>query len=107
MILVASAVNLVHARAVARDRTFAEWHQLRRVASVVLPTAVYVAAIPWLGLYLSSAILITAFMVWLGHYRLLFSLSVAAVVMGLTYLTFEQWFLVPLPKGLVEDLLAR
>jgi hypothetical protein len=85
---------------------FAEWRQIRQVLAVVVPTAIYVAAIPYLGIYVSSALLIIAFMKWLGNYQWLVAVAVGVVVPTLTFLMFEIWFLVPLPKGPVEKLLG-
>jgi hypothetical protein len=62
-------------------------------------------AIPYVGIYLVSATLIAVFMLWLGKYR--WSLA-AAISIGVTiaiYLMFEKFFLVPLPKGPLEQLL--
>ena len=52
----------------AAQKLFADWAQLRQVLSVVIPTAVYVALVPWLGLYVASLLLIAVFMKWLGRY---------------------------------------
>ena len=35
---------------------------------MVMPTAIYVALVPWLGIYVASALLIAGFMRWLGRY---------------------------------------
>jgi putative tricarboxylic transport membrane protein len=78
---------------------------LRQVLQVLVPTAIYVVAIPYVGIYVVSAALIAVFMVWLGKYR--WSLT-AAISIGVTiaiYLMFEKFFLVPLPKGPLEELL--
>lgn len=82
---------------------FAEWGQLRQVISVLVPTAVYVGAMPFLGLYVASAVFIAWFMRWLGKYNWLTVALVAIGVPVVTYVLFERWFLVPLPKGPVED----
>ena len=58
-------------------RLFAEWGQLRQVMSVVVPTAIYVGAMPFTGLYLASIIFIGWFMRWLGKYSWLVVLAVA------------------------------
>jgi hypothetical protein len=42
-------------------------------------------------------------MMWLGSYRPLYAVALAAIIMVAIYLTFEKWFLVPLPKGPIED----
>ena len=73
---------------------------------MVVPTAVYVAAIPFLGIYVASALLIIAFMKWLGKYHWLMSIAVGVAVPILTFLMFEVWFLVPLPKGPLENFLG-
>lgn len=106
IILAASAVNLVQAFAEPAARLFAGWGQLGQVLSVVVPTAAYVAVIPWLGLYVASFLLIAVFMRWLGHYgwRLVAAVSVGVPVAA--FLMFEKWFMVPLPKGPLEDLLG-
>ena len=106
-ILLASMVNLFSAFVDSpREKLFAEWGQLLRVLSVIIPTAVFVGIIPTLGIYVSSAMLIALFMKWLGKYR--WSI-VAAISIGVpigTFLVFEKWFLVPLPKGPVETMLG-
>jgi putative tricarboxylic transport membrane protein len=102
----ASVFNLAAAIPIGRGKIFAEWTQLRHVVSVFLPTAVYVALIPFLGIYVSSALLIAAFMKWLGHYSWLMTLLVAIGVPLVTFFLFEHWFLVALPKGPIEALLG-
>ena len=42
--------------------------QLAEVRKVVIPMAIYVSAVPWLGIYVASALLIAGFMRWLGRY---------------------------------------
>ena len=72
----------------------------------MVPAAVYVALVPTLGIYVSSALLLAVFMRWLGGYRWDLVLALALGVPLLFFLLFEFWFLVPLPKGPVEDLLG-
>jgi hypothetical protein len=105
-IIAASVVNLFHGFGSDPRRMFAEWGQLLQVVSVVIPTAVYVLAVPWIGLYVASIVLIAGFMVWLGKYRFASAAAIAVTIMVLVYLTFERWFLVPLPKGPLEELLG-
>lgn len=105
-IIASSAVNLLHVLRDGDDGLFAEWGQLRQVMSVVVPTAIYVGSIPFTGLYLASIIFIGYFMRWLGKYSWL---TVTAVALGMpivTYFIFERWFLVPLPKGPIEEWLG-
>src|SRR6478736_7143323 len=68
-IVAASAINLRDALRDANGRLFAKWGQLRQVMSVVIPTAIYVGSMPFVGLYVASMVFIAWFMRWLGHYR--------------------------------------
>jgi hypothetical protein len=107
LILIASCVNLLNVIAAGDDgRLFARWGQLVQVLSVVIPTAIYVALIPFIGIYAASFLLIVFFMKWLGNYDWGSVLAIAAGVPIATFLVFERWFLVPLPKGPIEDLLG-
>ena len=103
VIIATSILNMLAANTQDRRKVFADWSQLRSVLSIVIPTAIYVVAVPWVGIYLCSIILISAFMQWLGRYSIAFSAAVAVGVMVSIYLMFERWFLVPLPKGPIED----
>lgn len=106
-ILLASLVNLFTAfMDLPRDQLFAQWGQLLRVVSVIVPTAIFVGLIPWLGIYVSSVLLIALFMKWLGKYRWHIVAAVSIGVPVATFLVFEKWFLVPLPKGPVETMLG-
>lgn len=106
MIVGASVINLVQIIASGRSgKLFASWGQLRQVLSVVIPTTVYVAVIPVIGIYVSSMILIAVFMKWLGKYSWGLALLVAIGTPLVFYMLFEKWFLIPLPKGPIEDLL--
>jgi hypothetical protein len=89
-----------------RNPPFAERAQLAGVLAVLLPLAVYVALIKPLGIYVASLLLIGWFMRRHGDQRWW---SVAAVAVGVPvvlFLVFERWFLVPLPKGPLEQLLG-
>ncbi len=105
-LLVASAVNLINASRDSGSGLFAEWLQLRHVMSVIVPTAIYVGTVPFIGLYIASMLFIGWFMRWLGKYPWLTVAAVAIIAPVLTYIVFEKWFLVPLPKGPVEDWLG-
>ena len=107
VIVLSSIVNFWNAiQPESQDGLFAEWGQLRQVMSVVIPTTIYVASMPFIGLYVASILFIGWFMRWLGKYSWI---TVAAVSIGMpvvTYIVFEKWFLVPLPKGPIEEWLG-
>jgi hypothetical protein len=106
MILASSIVNFGAALGHDPRPLFAEWPALRQVAFVLIPSAIYVALIPPIGIYVSSMALIAFFMFWLGRYGPVMIASIAIGVPVATFLVFEKWFLVPLPKGPLESLIG-
>ena len=72
---------------------------------VILTTGVTVFGItllPALGFYVASALYLAFSMRWLGNHRWA---TIAVLAIGLpvvTFLIFERWFLVPMPKGPLE-----
>lgn len=106
IIVLASVRNFWRALAISPTRLFAEWSQIAQVRKVVIPMVIYVALVPFLGIYVSSALLIAGFMRWLGRYGWLTTIVISLALPILIYFTFEDWFLVPLPKGPLEDWLG-
>ena len=107
IVVISCIINIYSAVALPETgRLFAEWSQLRRVLSVLVPTAVYVAVIPYTGIYVASALLVGLFMRWFGHYNWAIVIAVSILVPIAKFLMFELWFLVPLPKGPLETLLG-
>jgi putative tricarboxylic transport membrane protein len=103
----ASIVTLVQA-VIARggSKSFVDRHALKQVLLVLLPAVVYVAAVNMIGMYVSSALYLAAFMMYMGHYKWHLSAAVGLGVAVVLFMMFEIWFLVPLPKGPIEDLLG-
>lgn len=79
---------------------------LKRVLLVLIPVLVYVVALLYIGIYVASAIYICIFMMYFGRYRFITAAAVGIAVALAMFLMFEVWFLVPLPKGPLEDLLG-
>jgi Tripartite tricarboxylate transporter TctB family len=102
LILCASSAGILYQAVFSKARdtdTFATVLQTKRVASVLLPAAVYVLLITFLGLYVASALYIALFMVVMGKYSVLKSVCVGVGVSAYFFLMFEVWFKVPLYKG--------
>jgi hypothetical protein len=107
IIIGGGAFNLVRAFSDGSPaKLFASWGQLRQVLSVVIPSTVYVFVVPMLGIYVSSALLLAVFMKWLGRYGWGLTIAVSIIVPIIFYFMFEKWFLVPLPKGPIEELVG-
>lgn len=85
---------------------FVDGKQVRQILTVLLPAAVYVGLIHFLGIYVASALYITVFMNWLGRYSIARAILVGVGVGVLFFFTFEKWFAVPLPKGPIERMLG-
>jgi putative tricarboxylic transport membrane protein len=96
--------TLLHWR--GRNRPFAGREQLQSVLAVLVPMALYVAAVAGLGLYLPSMLLIGWFMHRHGRFGWMATLCVSIAVPVAFFLVFERWFLVPLPKGPLEHWLG-
>ena len=80
--------------------------QLKQVLVILVPSTLYVAGVQWIGIYVSSAVFILLFMRFIGHYSWLRSVAVGAGVSITSFVLFEIWFKIPLPKGPVERLLG-
>lgn len=105
-VVIGSVINgLKIYRDVPRDRLFADWGQLRSVGSVVVPIVIYVILVPNFGIYVSSIVLIAVFMKWLGRFGWGLTTTIAIGLPIIMYMIFEWWFLIPLPKGPIEDFL--
>ncbi|HKX44651.1 MAG TPA: tripartite tricarboxylate transporter TctB family protein [Burkholderiaceae bacterium] len=89
----------------SRDtEAFVDRAQLVRVLSVLLPAALYVLGVVFLGLYVASAIYIALFMKVLGKYAAWKSVLIGVLVNAVFFAMFEVWFKVPLYKGTLEPL---
>jgi hypothetical protein len=76
--------------------------QLRSVATVFLPAVSMVVLTHVVGLYVSGALYLAAYMRWVGRHRWVTTVLVAIGIPMAAFLIFEVWFLVPLPKGPLE-----
>ena len=88
------------------DPTFAQRDELALVIVVFIPMLVYIGAIFATGIYVASALLIGYFMWRYGKYRWRITLPVSVGVPLVFFGVFEKWFLVPLPKGPIEQWLG-
>lgn len=80
--------------------------ELGRVLSVLLPTALYIGALLWVGIYVASAVFLVGFMRIQGKYAWSRSLALGIAVPLLMFFAFELGFGVPLPKGPLEHWLG-
>jgi hypothetical protein len=72
------------------------WRPLLKVAG---PATGMVALTEMIGLYPAAALYIAFYMRWIGKHHWLMVFAVSLGVPLLSYLVFDKWFLVPMPKG--------
>jgi putative tricarboxylic transport membrane protein len=108
ILAVSSAVTLVRALVdkPAAGETFVSGGAFRQVLAVLVPLVVYIVALGFIGIYVASAIYIALFMWHFGRYPIVRGAAVGVAVSAALFLMFEVWFLVPLPKGPLEELLG-
>ena len=73
--------------------------ELRRLAGLFVPAAIFVAAIPLLGMYIPSAAYSFAVLAIPRHQSVLRSAMTAAATALALYIVFERMFQVSLPHG--------
>lgn len=91
--------------------SFVSRSAFRQVLSVFIPIALFVAAMPFVGIYLASACFIAWFM-WSDKARAIpySKWKIAAISLGAvlaSYLIFALWFKVPLDAGPLGDWITQ
>jgi putative tricarboxylic transport membrane protein len=84
------------------QETFVSTSAFTKVLLVLIPLAVYIFSIKFVGIYVASAVYITLFMWWFGKYAVWKAVPVGFMISFALFMLFEVWFLTPLPKGPVE-----
>jgi putative tricarboxylic transport membrane protein len=103
LILIGHSVAIV-VRAIRKhsEEPFATREQLRSVLTVAVPAAAMVLLTQFLGLYVASALYLGFYVRAVGRHSWVTALAIAIALPVVTFVLFERWFLVPLPKGPVE-----
>ncbi len=103
VMLVACCLGIV-AQALGRSgRTpFMKGEALRPVLQMLLPSLGFVLATQFVGLYVATALYMALYMRWIGRYSWVAVVGVSVAFPVVTFLVFEKWFLVPMPKGPLE-----
>ena len=85
---------------------FVTREQLGPVLKVILPAAAMVLLTHFVGLYVAAALYTGFYMRWVGRHSWMSVVAVALAISVISFLIFELWFLVPMPKGPVESWLG-
>jgi putative tricarboxylic transport membrane protein len=69
------------------------------ILKVAVPATAMVALTELIGLYAAAALYIGFYMRWIGKHHWLLVLVVSLGVPLASYVIFDKWFLIPMPKG--------
>ena len=107
LMIVACVAILFQAARSAEGNPFVTRQQLRPVLKVLCPAVALVALTHWLGLYVAAVLYTGFYMRWIGRHAWLAVVAVAILFPLVTFLVFEKWFMVPMPKGPLEAWLGH
>src|SRR5262245_50161806 len=102
LLLAVSLLLMVQAARPAAAETFATREQLARSLALLVPTIAMVAAMAWLGIYLTGAVYLAFMAHRHGGWRWSRAAALGVATTVLFFLIFELWFGVPLAKGPIE-----
>jgi hypothetical protein len=82
--------------------SFVNREQLSSVLKVLWPATAMIVLTHFIGLYVASGLYIGFYMRWIGRHPWLAVVMLSIGIPVGTFIIFEQWFLVPMPKGPLE-----
>ena len=95
-------IQVLREKNLLRGKEFISLKARPEVLRVFLPMAGAILLMEFLGFYIASALYLGFFMRWVGRFSWGAVLLVAFLFAFSHYMIFEKWFLVPLPKGILE-----
>jgi hypothetical protein len=102
ILVVMCAAIVLQAWRQATSRPFVRRAQLGSVLTVLCPVAALIVVMQFVGLYVASALYVGSYMRWVGRHSWLAIVALSVAIPIVTFLVFEKWFLVPMPKGPLE-----
>jgi putative tricarboxylic transport membrane protein len=102
IMVIACGIIILQAFWRSSREAFVTREQLGPVLQVFWPAAAMVLLTRFVGLYVASALYIGFYMRWVGRHSWFAVVTLAVAIPVITFLTFELWFLVPMPKGPLE-----
>lgn len=108
IILISSSATLIQAvrQKELSNETFVDKGPFRQVLAVLVPAFFFTLSMQLIGIYVSAAIYIAFFMIWIGKYAVWKSIALGVAVSVALYMMFEYWFQIPLPSGSLINPLA-
>jgi len=102
IMVIACGIIILQAFWRSSREVFVTREQLGPVLQVLWPAAAMVLLMRFVGLYVASALYIGFYMRWVGRHSWFAVVMLSVAIPVITFLTFELWFLVPMPKGPLE-----
>ena len=102
IMVIACGIIILQAFWRSSREVFVTREQLGPVLQVFWPAAAMVLLMRFVGLYVASALYIGFYMRWVGRHSWFAVVMLSVAIPVITFLTFELWFLVPMPKGPLE-----
>jgi hypothetical protein len=103
-VLVVACAACIAVKAVRRARgaPFIKREQIEPVLKALVPAVAFVLLTGLVGLYVAAGLYLGVYMRWIGRYSWVPILVLSLAFPVVTFLVFEKWFLVPMPKGPLE-----
>jgi hypothetical protein len=106
IVVACSACIAVQAARRARQTPFIKREQIGPVLKALVPAVAFVLLTGLVGLYVAAGLYLGVYMRWIGRYSWAAILVLSVAFPVVTFFIFEKWFLVPMPKGPLEDWLG-
>ncbi len=106
IMIVACVAIMLQALRRTPTEPFLTRERLGPVLKVLWPATAAVVLMQFVGLYVASAVYMGFYMRWVGRHRWVTVIGLAVAIPVVTFIVFEQWFLVPMPKGPLETWLG-
>jgi uncharacterized membrane protein len=106
LLVVSCAVIFLQALRHSGRGEFVTRERLGLVLKVLWPATAMVLLTQFVGLYVASALYLGFYMRWVGRHSWVAVVVLSVGVPVVIFLIFEQWFLVPMPKGPLENWLG-
>ena len=98
--ILVQAVRTTGARAAA---PFVTRDAARLVLTVFLPMVGALALMELVGFYVAALVYLLTYIRMTGHHAWGTTVAIAVLFPAVTFVVFERWFLIPLPKGLFGE----
>jgi putative tricarboxylic transport membrane protein len=95
-------IQSIAGRGEKKKEPFLPREKLRLLITVLLPIALVVPLVETVGFYITGFLYLSLYIWWTGKKSWWVNLSISVLFPVAIFFTFEKWFLIPLPKGLLE-----